>query len=349
MKKKIVVLAGDGIGPEIMASGLQVLDAVAKKCSHSFELEEHPFGGAGLDEAGASLPKKTLAACQNADAILLGAIGGPKWEKMSDTPEKGLLALRKALNLFANIRPVAVSSALIHLSPLKPEIIEGTDLVIVRELSSGIYFGEPRELTEQMAYDTARYQKNEIERILHSAFKLAQSRGKKVTSVDKANVLASSKLWRATAEEIAKEYPDCRLEHQYVDSAAMKLIQNPKAFDVIVTDNLFGDILSDEASVLPGSLGVLPSASYSTDGPSLYEPIHGSAPDIAGQGIANPISMILSVAMMLRQSFQEETAAQAIEDACDKILSKGLLTHDLGGQATTAQFTEAVIQELEGA
>lgn len=349
MKNKIVVLAGDGIGPEIMTSGLQVLAAVEKSCIHEFELDEFPFGGAGLDEAGASLPEKTLTACQSADAILLGAIGGPKWEKIADAPEKGLLALRKALNLFANIRPVSVSSALMHLSPLKPAIVEGTDLIIVRELSSGIYFGKPRELTEQMAFDTARYQKAEIERILHSAFKIAQGRSKKVTSVDKANVLASSKLWRATAEEVAKEYPDCQLEHQYVDSAAMKLIQNPKAFDVIVTENLFGDILSDEASVLPGSLGVLPSASHSADGPSLYEPIHGSAPDIAGLGIANPISMILSVAMMLRQSFQEEVAAKAIENACDKVLTQGLFTRDLGGQASTAQFTDAVIQELEGA
>ena len=260
MNKKIVVLAGDGIGPEIMESGLKVLNAVEKTCSSTFQLEKFPFGGAGIDEAGASLPEETLVACQGADAILLGAIGGPKWEKMTDTPEKGLLALRKSLNLFANIRPVSVSSALRHLSPLKPEIIEGTDLIIVRELSSGIYFGEPRELNETMAFDTARYHKNEIERILHAAFKIAQGRRKKVTSVDKANVLASSKLWRATAEEVAKDYPDCQLEHQYVDSAAMKLIQNPKAFDVIVTENLFGDILSDEASVLPGSLGVLPSA-----------------------------------------------------------------------------------------
>ena len=222
-------------------------------------------------------------------------------------------------------------------------------MIIVRELSSGIYFGEPRELTDTMAYDTARYHKVEIERILHSAFKIAQGRDKKVTSVDKANVLASIKLWLSTAEEVAKEYPDCQLEHQYVDSATMKLIQNPKAFDVIVTENLFGDILSDEASVLPGSLGVLPSASHSDSGPSLYEPIHGSAPDIAGKGIANPISMILSVAMMLRQSFQEEQAAKAIEKSCDTVLSKGLFTHDLGGQATTAEFTDAVIQELEEA
>lgn len=347
MKSKIVVLAGDGIGPEIMDSGLKVLAAIEKQCAHKFTIEKQPFGGAAIDEVGTSLPEATLAACQKAEAILLGAIGGPKWGKMTDTPEKGLLALRKALNLFANIRPVSVSSALLHLSPLKPEIIEGTDLIIVRELSSGIYFGKPRELGETMAFDTAKYQKSEIQRILHTAFTIAQGRSKKVTSVDKANVLASSKLWRATAEEVAKDYPDCQLEHQYVDSAAMKLIQNPKAFDVIVTENLFGDILSDEASVLPGSLGVLPSASHSSAGPSLYEPIHGSAPDIAGKGIANPISMILSVAMMLRQSFQEEAAATAIEVACDNVLNQGLFTSDLGGEASTAEFTDAVVKELK--
>ncbi|MFC4770988.1 3-isopropylmalate dehydrogenase [Enterococcus hermanniensis] len=344
MKKKIIVLAGDGIGPEIMESGLRVLSAVEPQCTHEFEIQKYPFGGAGIDAAGSPLPIETLAACQQADAILLGAIGGPKWDKEIDTPEKGLLALRKTLKLFANIRPVAVSATLAPRSPLKPEIIAGTDLVIVRELSSGIYFGEPRELTATMAYDTARYQKNEIEQILHTAFKIAQGRRKQVTSVDKANVLASSKLWRATAEEVSKAYPDCQLNHQYVDSAAMKLIQRPTDFDVIVTDNLFGDILSDEASVLPGTLGVLPSASHSSDGPSLYEPIHGSAPDIAGQGLANPMSMILSIAMMLRQSFAEEHAAQLIEKACDQVLAQGIATSDLGGTASTTEFTAAVIQ-----
>ncbi|MGM0123743.1 3-isopropylmalate dehydrogenase [Enterococcus sp. AZ194] len=346
MDKKIVVLSGDGIGPEIMDSGLKVFNAIKSICHHSYSFEKKPFGGAGIDELGAPLPQTTLTACQAADAILLGAIGGPKWEKMADTPEQGLLALRKSLNLYANIRPVSVSSALLEFSPIKPAIVEGTNLIIVRELSSGIYFGEPRELTETMAYDTARYNKSEIARILHTAFKIAQGRSKKVTSVDKANVLASSKLWRTTAEEVAKEYPDCQLEHQYVDSAAMKLIQNPTAFDVIVTENLFGDILSDEASVLPGSLGVLPSASHSESGPSLYEPIHGSAPDIAGKGIANPISMILSLTMMLRQSFEEEPAAKLIEDSCEAVLAKGIFTHDLGGESSTNEFTEAIIREI---
>lgn len=349
MTKKIVALAGDGIGPEIMNSGLQVLAAAEALTGETFEIVEQPFGGAAIDLTGQPLPEATLKACEEADAILLGAIGGPKWEKGPETPEKGLLALRKALNLFANIRPVTVSEALLHLSPLKPEIINGTDLVIVRELTSGIYFGEPRELGLEEAYDTNRYQKFEIERILRKGFEIAQTRGKKVTSVDKANVLATSKLWRSVAEEVAKEYPDCTLEHQYVDSAAMKLIQDPSSFDVIVTENLFGDILSDEASVLPGSLGVLPSASHSSEGPSLYEPIHGSAPDIAGKGIANPISMILSVALMLRQSFNEEKAAQAIETACDVVLKKGIFTGDLGGTASTEEFTQAVLTEMKGA
>lgn len=349
MTKKIVALAGDGIGPEIMNSGLQVLAAAEALTGETFEIVEQPFGGAAIDLTGQPLPNTTLKACEEADAILLGAIGGPKWEKGPETPEKGLLALRKALNLFANIRPVTVSEALLHLSPLKPEIINGTDLVIVRELTSGIYFGEPRALDSEEAYDTNRYQKFEIERILRKGFEIAQTRSKKVTSVDKANVLATSKLWRSVAEEVAKEYPDCTLEHQYVDSAAMKLIQDPSTFDVIVTENLFGDILSDEASVLPGSLGVLPSASHSSEGPSLYEPIHGSAPDIAGKGIANPISMILSVALMLRQSFNEEKAAQAIETACDVVLKKGIFTSDLGGNASTEEFTQAVLTEMKGA
>ncbi|GCF95179.1 3-isopropylmalate dehydrogenase [Enterococcus florum] len=349
MTKRIVALAGDGIGPEIMASGLDILAAAQELTKEIFEVVEHPFGGAAIDLTGKPLPETTLAACEEADAILLGAIGGPKWEKGPETPERGLLDLRKSLNLFANIRPVSVSEALRHLSPLKPEIIEGTDLVIVRELTSGIYFGEPRELGLEEAFDTNRYRKPEIVRIVKKAFEIAQSRDKRVTSVDKANVLATSKLWRATAEEVAKDYPDCTLEHQYVDSAAMKLIQAPASFDVIVTENLFGDILSDEASVLPGSLGVLPSASHSSGGPSLYEPIHGSAPDIAGKGIANPISMILSVALMLRQSFQENAAAQAIETACDTVLKKGIMTGDLGGTASTADFTQAVLSEMKGA
>lgn len=344
MSKKITVLAGDGIGPEIMKSGLAILATVKP----DYQIEEQFFGGAAIDHSGSPLPAETIEACQNADAILLGAIGGPKWDNANETPEKGLLALRKQLQLFANIRPIKVTDSLIDFSPIKSEIIRGTDFVIVRELTGGIYFGEPQELNAENALDTNTYQKFEIENILRQAFRLAQRRRKLVTSVDKANVLATSKLWRKTAEEIAKEFPDCTLEHQYVDSAAMKIIQQPTHFDVVVTENLFGDILSDEASVLPGSLGVLASASDSLNGPSLYEPIHGSAPDIAGQDIANPLSMILSVAMMLRQSFNENQLAEKIETACDNVLKKGIATKDLKGSATTTEFTNAVITELKG-
>ncbi|MBO0441010.1 3-isopropylmalate dehydrogenase, partial [Candidatus Enterococcus ikei] len=287
-------------------------------------------------------------ACEKADAILLGAIGGPNWDNAPKRPEQGLLGLRKALGLFANIRPISVPDAVVHLSPLKEENVRGVDFVVVRELTGGIYFGE-KQLGETEASDLCTYSKAEIQRIIRKAFEIAQTRNKKVTSVDKANVLATSKLWRQTAEEVAKEFPDCILEHQLVDSAAMVMIQKPKAFDVIVTENLFGDILSDEASVIPGSLGMMPSASHSESGPSLYEPIHGSAPDIANQNIANPMSMILSVAMMLRQSFGLENSAQKIEAACDRVMNQGILTTDLGGKATTTDFTEAVLKELRGA
>lgn len=347
MKKKIVVLAGDGIGPEISESALRVMEAALGQAATEFEWTDYAFGGAGIDQKGEPLPAETLAACQEADAILLGAIGGPKWEKAEKTPEMGLLALRKALNLFANIRPIQVPEVLLPLSPVKEAIVRGTDFIIVRELTSGIYFGEPRHLGEEEAYDTNRYQVDEIKRIVRQAFKIAQTRKKKVLSVDKANVLATSKLWRQVAEEVALEFPDCTLAHQYVDSAAMKIIQNPTDFDVIVTENLFGDILSDEASVLPGTLGVLPSASYGVSGVALYEPIHGSAPDIAGKNIANPVSMILSAAMMLRESFEQIEIAAAIEQACFKVMEAGILTTDLGGKATTTEFTDKVIDYLK--
>lgn len=346
MKKKIVVLAGDGIGPEIMASGVTVLKKAVEHANITFEFEEHPFGGAGIDAKGEPLPQDTLVACQQADAILLGAIGGPKWEQAEKTPEQGLLALRKALNLFANIRPISVPNALLPLSPIKEHIVKGTDFVVVRELTSGIYFGEPRHLGEEEAFDTNRYQEVEIRRIIRKAFEIAQGRRKHVLSVDKANVLATSKLWRKIAEEVAQEFPDCTLEHQYVDSAAMRIVQNPTAFDVVVTENLFGDILSDEASVLPGTLGVLPSASHSESGVSLYEPIHGSAPDIAGQNIANPVSMILSASLMLRQSFDMNEEADRMEKACFEAMEEGILTKDLGGNTTTTAFTQAILEKL---
>lgn len=345
MTKKIVTLAGDGIGPEIMAAGLEVLDAVAKKIDFDYELDAQPFGGAGIDQAGHPLPQATLEAARSADAILLAAIGSPQYDAAPVRPEQGLLALRKELKLFANIRPVKIFRALKHLSPLKPERIEGVDFVVVRELTGGIYFGQ-HDLKETSARDINDYSTEEIERIVRKAFTIAQGRGKKVTSIDKQNVLATSKLWRKVADQVAQDYPDVTLEHQLVDSAAMLMITDPARFDVVVTENLFGDILSDEASVLPGTLGVMPSASHSQDGPSLYEPIHGSAPDIAGQGIANPISMILSVTMMLRDSFGQETGASLIEQAVDKTLNQGVLTRDLGGQATTAQMTAAIIANL---
>lgn len=346
MKKKIVILAGDGIGPEIMAAALAVLEAAAPE---TFEFIEKPFGGAGIEAAGVGLPEDTLAACQAADAILLGAIGGPAgspWEKASQTPEQGLLALRKELNLFANIRPIAVPDALLPLSPVKEAIVQGTDFVVVRELTSGIYFGEPRELGATEAYDTCRYTVKEITRIAKIAFDIAMARKKHVTSVDKANVLATSKLWRQIVETVAQDYPEVTLTHQLVDSCAMRIVQQPTEFDVILTENLFGDILSDEASVLPGTLGVLPSASHSDSGVSLYEPIHGSAPDIAGKNIANPASMILSAVLMLRQSFDLPDLADQIESAVYHVMNEGIVTGDLGGKATTSEFTQAVIAAL---
>lgn len=348
MSKRIVALPGDGIGTEIMDSALKIVAEIMVQDNLDFDIERFAFGGAGIDEHGDPLPDSTLKACEKADAILLGAIGGPKWDNAPKRPEQGLLGLRKALGLFANIRPISVPDAVVHLSPLKEENVRGVDFVVVRELTGGIYFGE-KHLGETEASDLCTYSKAEIQRIIRKAFEIARTRNKRVTSVDKANVLATSKLWRQTAEEVAQEFPDCTLEHQLVDSAAMVMIQKPKAFDVIVTENLFGDILSDEASVIPGSLGMMPSASHSESGPSLYEPIHGSAPDIANQNIANPMSMILSTAMMLRQSFGLENSAKKIEEACDRVMNQGILTTDLGGKATTTDFTEAVITELRGA
>lgn len=345
MTKTIVTLAGDGIGPEIMGAGLTVLKAVADKIGFDYVTDAKLFGGAAIDVTGHPLPEETLMAARQADAILLAAIGGPQYDTATIRPEQGLLALRKALNLYANIRPVKIFDALKHLSPLKAERLEGVDLVVVRELTGGIYFGE-HLLEVDKARDHNDYTSDEIRRIMIKAFDIARTRQKKVTSIDKQNVLATSKLWRQVAEDVAKDYPDVTLEHQLVDSAAMLMITNPSRFDVIVTENLFGDILSDEASVLPGTLGVMPSASHSSDGPSLYEPIHGSAPDIAGKGIANPISMILSVAMMLRDSFGEERGASMIEEAVAKTLAGGVLTQDLGGVASTSDMTTAIIRNL---
>ena len=345
MTKKIVALAGDGIGPEIMEAGLEVLEALAKKTGFVYEIDRRPFGGAGIDTAGHPLPDETLKVCREADAILLAAIGSPQYDDAAVRPEQGLLALRKELNLYANIRPVKIFDSLKHLSPLKLERIAGVDFVVVRELTGGIYFGD-HILEERKARDINDYSYEEVERIIRKAFEIARNRRKIVTSIDKQNVLATSKLWRKVAEKVAQDFPDVTLEHQLVDSAAMLMITNPAKFDVIVTENLFGDILSDESSVLSGTLGVMPSASHSENGPSLYEPIHGSAPDIAGQGIANPISMILSVAMMLRDSFGRYEDAERIERAVEASLAAGILTRDLGGQASTKEMTEAIIARL---
>jgi len=345
MTANITVLAGDYIGPEIMAAGLKVLAAVSENQDFDYQLHKMPFGGAGIDQTGEPLPAETLKAAQQSDAVLLAAIGGPKWDGAPKTPEQGLLAIRKALNLFANIRPTEISTAMQQYSPLKNT--EPVDFVIVRELTSGIYFGTPRETTADYALDTMRYTNEEIERITRVAFDMAMKRRKHVTLVDKANVLDTSKLWRKIVAEIATDYPEVTYDTSYVDAASMKIIASPSQFDVILTENLFGDILSDEAAQTTGSLGTIPSMSRGVDGPSLYEPIHGSAPDIAGKGIADPISMIRSVAMMLTHSFNRDDMAKEISDAINQTVTAGVVTPDLGGHATTDKMTETIINYIK--
>jgi 3-isopropylmalate dehydrogenase len=348
----ITLLPGDGIGPEVVAEAVRVLDVIATKYSHTFQYKERLMGGCSIDAYGTSLTAETLADCQSAEAVLLGAVGGPKWDdpNAKDRPERGLLALRKGLGVFANLRPVQVHPSLMDASPLKPERLEGVDILVIRELTGGLYFGQPkmREMRGDCEYavDTLEYYDYEIKRIVELAFHLAEGRSKKVTSVDKANVLESSRLWRQVATQIGKGHPDVALEHQLVDSAAMKLITSPSSMDVIVTENMFGDILTDEASVLAGSMGMLPSASLSEAGVGLYEPIHGSAPDIAGQGIANPIGTILSAALLLRYSLKLEEEARAIEAAVNRTISEGARTADLGGTLTTRQMTDEIIKHL---
>jgi 3-isopropylmalate dehydrogenase len=342
MGARIVTLPGDGIGPEIIGSALAVLDVVLGDIS----VEERVFGGASIDAHGTALTDETLAACKAADAVLLAAVGGPKWDTtdpQAPRPEQGLLGLRKGLGLYANLRPVRPLPALYDASPLRREIVERTDLLVVRELTGGIYFGA-RGRENGRAFDTCEYSVPEIERIARTAFKAARSR---VTSVDKANVLESSRLWREVVTRLhAAEFPNIELEHLLVDNAAMQLIAAPRHFDVIVTENMFGDILSDEAAMLTGSIGMLPSASIGGDGPGLFEPVHGSAPDIAGTGKANPLAMILSAAMMLRHGFGRESEAAAIESAVDRALESGIRTTDLGGTDTTQEATKAVIDNL---
>ncbi|HEV3320072.1 MAG TPA: 3-isopropylmalate dehydrogenase [Solirubrobacteraceae bacterium] len=342
MSHRIVTLPGDGIGPEIMAPALEVLQRLGE-----FEFEEHPFGGAAIDAHGVALTDETLAACRTADAVLLAAVGGPKWDSTDPNaprPEQGLLGLRKGLGLYANLRPVKPLPALYDASPLKRERIEGTDLLVVRELTGGIYFGEKTRTAEE-ASDVCAYTTAEIERIARVAFKAARA---KVSSVDKANVLETSRLWREVVIGVhAREFPHIQLEHVLVDNAAMQLVSAPREFDAILTENMFGDILSDEAAMITGSIGLLPSASLGGDGPGLFEPVHGSAPDIAGTGAANPLAMLLSVAMMLRHGLDLPDAATAIESAVEKALDGGLRTPDLGGADGTASATRAVLDNLE--
>jgi 3-isopropylmalate dehydrogenase len=341
MATSIAVLPGDGIGPEITAPTLEVLARLG-----DFAFAEHPFGGASIDAHGTALTDETLAACRAADAVLLAAVGGPKWDTTDPAaprPEQGLLGLRKALGLYANLRPVRAVAALLDASPLRREVVEGTDLLVVRELTGGIYFGE-KTRTDSQATDLCIYTVGEIERIARTAFEAARA---KVTSVDKANVLETSRLWREVVRRVhAEEFPHVELEHALVDSTAMKLVTAPRHFDTILTENMFGDILSDEASVMTGSLGLLPSASIGDGGPGLFEPVHGSAPDIAGQGIANPLAMFLSAAMMLRHGLGREAEAAALESAVDRALDEGLRTRDLGGNAGTAEATQAVLAHL---
>jgi 3-isopropylmalate dehydrogenase len=360
MDAKIVVLAGDGIGPEVTTEARKVLTALGKKFSHRFNFDEQLMGGIAIDTVGNSLPDATVEACRTADAILLGAVGGPKWDNPNakDRPERGLLGIRKALNLFANVRPVKIHPQLVSASTLKEEVLQGVDMIVIRELTGGAYFGPRQEAGDAgfEAYDTMLYTRPEIERVLRMAAEMALARSKKLTSVDKANVLASSRLWRRVATQVLADYPDLQVEHVLVDSMAMHLIRHPASYDVIVTENLFGDILTDEASMLAGSMGMLPSASLGDMMNSrqlplgLYEPIHGSAPDIAGQGISNPLATILSAAMLLRHSLGLEDEAAAIERAVDAVLNEGVRTPDVAHTGSevvgTPVMGDLVIEKL---
>lgn len=352
MKAKIVVLSGDGIGPEVVAEARKVLTAVAGKFDHTFQFDEQLMGGRAIDEVGNSLPDETVVACKAADAVLLGAVGGPKWDNPNakERPERGLLGIRKALNLFANLRPVKLNDQLISASTIKEEALRGTDMLVIRELTGGVYFGPRQEAGEEAyeAYDTMLYTRPEIERVVKLAADAARQRRKKLASVDKFNVLASSRLWRRVASDVLADYPDLEVEHVLVDAMAMHLIRRPASFDVIVAENLFGDILTDEAAMLAGSMGMLPSASLGDlinphQFPlGLYEPIHGSAPDIAGKGVANPLAVILSTAMLLRHSLGLEREAQAVEAAVDQVLAEGVRTPDIADTGTEVVGTQVM-------
>ncbi len=351
MPQNILVLPGDGVGVEVIAEAVKVLEAVERRTRREFDLTEDLVGGAAIDRYGTALRDETLAKAKQSDAVLFGAVGGPKWDdpRAKVRPEQALLALRKGLGLFANLRPVRVHPLLIDASPLKANVLEGTDMIIIRELTGGLYYGRPQRRWEssggRQAVDTMRYSEREVRRVLLVGFELARSRRKKLTSVDKANVLDTSRMWREIATELGRDYPDVQLEHLLVDSAAMHLLRRPADFDVMVMENTFGDILTDEASVLAGSMGMLPSASLGRrradgTGPGMYEPIHGTAPDIAGQGKANPLAMILSTAMMLRYSCNMAAAASAVEQAVDRVLSEGYRTPDIAQEGTVAVSTQ---------
>ena len=356
MASSIAVLAGDGIGPEIVAEALKVLDCLQQDFGFEAEIAHAPIGGAGYDQHGKPLPDETLALCQGADAILFGAIGGPEYDQLERDlrPEKGLLQLRSSLALFSNLRPAMLYPQLADASSLKAELVAGLDIMIVRELTGGIYFGQPRGIRElddgeRQGFNTMVYAEHEIERIARSAFDIAMLRNRKLCSVDKANVLEVSELWREVVTRVAQDYPEVELSHMYVDNASMQLVRAPKQFDVIVTTNLFGDILSDTAAMLTGSIGMLPSASLDAAGKGMYEPIHGSAPDIAGKGLANPLATILSLAMMLRYSLQQAELAARIDTAVGNVLNQGFRTADIAGgshSVSTEEMGEAVVAAL---
>ena len=356
MDFKIAVIKGDGVGPEIINEGIKVLNKISEKYNHKFNLTEVLGGGAAIDKYGEPLPKETLKECKKSDAVLLGAVGGSKWDNINPNirPEKGLLALRSGLELFVNLRPATMHESIKEASPLRSDIVEkGVDFVVVRELTGGIYFGERKtEVIDniEVAYDVEKYDENEIRRIGKKAFETARIRNKKLTCIDKANVLDSSKLWRKIIKELSKDYEDIELNFMYVDNAAMQLIKDPSQFDVIVTNNIFGDIISDEASMITGSIGMLPSASLREDKFGMYEPIHGSAPDIAGKDVVNPIATILSVAMMLRYSFDLEREAKKIEEAVTKVLNQGYRTSDIyngkGIVVGTKKMGDLIVKEI---
>ncbi|NCU75992.1 MAG: 3-isopropylmalate dehydrogenase [Synechococcaceae bacterium WB7_1C_051] len=350
---RITLLAGDGIGPEITAIAVKLLERVAQQFNFQLDFDHQPVGGAAIEKFGEPLPASTLAACKASDAVLLAAIGAPKYDNLprQQRPESGLLALRAGLDLFANLRPVAIVPALIDASSLRPEVISGVDLLVVRELTGGIYFGQPKgrvqlENGEERGFNTMTYSSSEVDRIAKVAFDLARQRRGVLCSVDKANVLDVSQLWRDRVNEMAGAYPDVNLSHMYVDNAAMQLVRQPRQFDVLLTSNLFGDILSDEAAMLTGSIGMLPSASLGSSGPGLFEPVHGSAPDIAGQDLANPLAMVLSAAMMLRIGLKQDAAALALENAVSAVLEQGFRTGDLMADGCTKLACSAMGKEL---